>query len=387
MKLSPMLRGALFYALYWGVVGFFDPYPNVYYAQIGLNGRQIGIIGALFPLSALLFSPIVSNLADRRGWRVRLLAATCLFFGLVVYLLGLPTTFTGILTISIFVAMARTPIAPLGDSLISRMASREQLNFGAMRMWGSLTFAVLASLSGFLWDQFGLKTMFPVTGLLFLLVAASALTLTEERGPQSISHQPMRLIRQDPLLASLIISSMLMGASNIMGYVFSSVYMAELGGGMQMIGMFFGLPAFFEIPTLLFGTRLMRRWGDVRTIMVSFILLGTGLVGFALTTQPWVMILFGMVRGVAWGLYFISIVTIINKRTPSEMASTFLAILNAASMGIAPLIASPLAGVIYDLVGPIYVFITGACLCAAAVAVLMIGEKISNKTLHSLAQD
>lgn len=383
MKMSPALRGAFFYALYWGMVAFFDPFPNVYYAQLGLNGRQIGILGALFPLSALFFSPLISSLADRRAWRVRSLVAACILFGMSVFLLGIPKSFLGILVVYVFVALARTPIAPLGDGLVSRMASRYQLNFGAMRLWGSLTFAILASVSGFIWWRYGLKAMFPVTGILFLLVAVSAALLEEESATPAIRKSPFHLLRQDPLLSSLILAAMLMGASNIMGYVFSSVYMAELGGGENMIGLFFGLPAFFEVPTLLYGIWLMRKWGDIQTTLVAFCLLGIGLVGYALTTQPWVMIIFGMVRGVAWGLYFISIVTIINKRTPPEMATTFLAILNAGSMGIAPLIASPIAGVIYDLLGPVYVFITGAVLCGLAVVTLFFGARYANKVTRN----
>jgi MFS family permease len=95
------------------------------------------------------------------------------------------------------------------------------------------------------------------------------------------------------------------------------------------------------------------------------------------------MILFGMLRGAAWGLYFIAIVTVINKRTPPEMASTFLSILNAGAMGIAPLISSPVAGFIYDLLGPVYVFITGGILCSLAVIILLIGSRRSDQSIHN----
>jgi PPP family 3-phenylpropionic acid transporter len=376
-NLSPALRGSLFYAVYWGAVAFLDPFPNVYFAQMGLNGRQIGIIGALLPLSALLFSPLISSFADRRGWRVRILFAFCLLFGLAVFFLGLPVSYAGIFLVSILIALVRTPIAPLGDGLISSMASRQQLNFGSIRLWGSFTFAIFASLAGFLWLQLGLKWMFPVTGALFVLVALCALLLPEDPPTSPHARSPFHLIRSDPLLVSLLVSSMLMGASNIMGYIFSSVYMAELGGGENMIGMFFGLPAFFEIPSLLFGVRLMRRWGDVNTSLLSFTMLGIGLLGYTVANQPWVMIIFALIRGIAWGLYFVSIIAIINKRTPPEMASTFLAILNACAMGIAPLIASPLAGLLYDFLGPRSVFIVGTGLCTLAIVVLFFGSRFS----------
>mgnify|MGYP002147859069 CR=1 FL=1 len=36
------------------------------------------------------------------------------------------------------------PVGPIGDSLMARMAVRHRLDFGAMRLWGSLGFALVA---------------------------------------------------------------------------------------------------------------------------------------------------------------------------------------------------------------------------------------------------
>jgi len=72
-SISPYLLGSLYYSIYWGAVGIYEPFLNVYFQRLELSGFQIGVINSLFPLMALVLSPMVSAQADRKAWRRRIL--------------------------------------------------------------------------------------------------------------------------------------------------------------------------------------------------------------------------------------------------------------------------------------------------------------------------
>ena len=55
--LRPVMRGALFYGSLFAAIGIYEPYANIYFSNLGLNGTQIGLLGALIPLSQLVFGP------------------------------------------------------------------------------------------------------------------------------------------------------------------------------------------------------------------------------------------------------------------------------------------------------------------------------------------
>ena len=52
---------------FWGAVGFYFPFANVYYRTIGLSGTQIGLIGTLSALTAALGAVAWGLLHDRLG--------------------------------------------------------------------------------------------------------------------------------------------------------------------------------------------------------------------------------------------------------------------------------------------------------------------------------
>ena len=58
--MKPFLQGALIYSFYWGVMGIFRPYLNIYLLNIGINGKQLGILGAIFPFYELNNGPAFS---------------------------------------------------------------------------------------------------------------------------------------------------------------------------------------------------------------------------------------------------------------------------------------------------------------------------------------
>jgi PPP family 3-phenylpropionic acid transporter len=368
---SPAFRGSLFYLTFWGAAAVYLPFINLHFARLGLTGQQIGVLSALLPLMTLTVAPFLAALADRRQLRTRLLALTLAGMALALALLYVPTTFPAIVPLMLLLALARSPVGPLGDSLIARMAARHRIDYGSMRLWGSLSFAPVAIAVGALWQRVGYALMFPVTAVLFLPAVFAAAKLEEGPVIERAERRPFREVGRDRGLLAILGATFLIGGSLGMDGAFQAIYVSHLGGGGFLVGVLFGVSAFCELPAMRYATALARRVGAPATLLLAYLLLAINYAGYGFAQAPWVLIPLTMLKGCGFGLYFASTVRLIDERTPPEWASTVQAIMNAGAGGLAPLVASLLGGLIYDALGPASIY--AACTFAVGLAILTLG--------------
>jgi PPP family 3-phenylpropionic acid transporter len=261
---------------------------------------------------------------------------------------------------------------PIADSLIARMSARHGLNYGSMRLWGSFGFATVAIACGALWQQIGFAPMFGLASLMFIPVIWYATFLQESPGVDVQARRPVSVIAQDPGLVALLLTAFLVGLALAMAIIFEGIYMDFLGGSKLLIGLLSGTAAFSELPTMHYSGLIARYLRGPKTLLLAYGLMGLAYLGYTLAWAPSVLLLLGAVKGLGFGLYFVSTVRLVDARAPEEWASTAQAMLTAGSFGLAPLIAGPLGGVIYDAFGPAAVFVVGAAAVGLAAVVLLL---------------
>ena len=348
-RFRPAWRGALFYLFHWGAVGAYLPFLNVYFVEQGFTGRQLGLLAMLFPLATLFCAPALSSLADRTGQRVRTLqlALTGVIFTFVA--LGQAKTFWGVAAVMLLLAIARSPVLALADSLIVRLANRHNIPFGNLRLVGSLGFAIFSILCGLLWQRYGYSPMFWVTALLFMPTVVFAAGLDAVETAQTVVQRvPLRTILQDRALVTLLVATWLMGVTLGVAIIFEGIIMAALGGGQWLIGVFLGVIGFSEIPGMRLSGGLIKRLGGRQTLLLAYLLFGGAFIGYALAGSPTMLLIFGIIRGLGFGLFLASTVTLLNDNAPVAWSSTVQSLRDAGMFGLAPLLVAPVAGLLYD---------------------------------------
>ena len=149
--IKPRVSGSLFYLIYFLSTGAFGPFLYVYYAELGLTGQQVGILAIFFPLMTVFFATPLSSLADRKRWRIRMVQSAILIVAVIFFFMQFPRTFWGVAMLMLPMAFCFSPVMSISDSLVARMALRNKLNYGGMRMWGSVGFASAALVFGMIW--------------------------------------------------------------------------------------------------------------------------------------------------------------------------------------------------------------------------------------------
>lgn len=368
---GPAVRGSLFYLGYWGVVGIFFPFLNVRFERLGLTESQIGLLAALMPSATLFFAPAVSALADRHGWRVRALAVALPGMALTLLAVGAAREFVPIFALMVAFALFRAPVTPLADALIVRMAQRHRLDYGRMRLWGSLGFALLTVAFGAVWQRLGFDAMFAVAAVLLLPIALAAAGLEETERVEPAERRPLREVGRDRGLVAVLLATFLVGAAVGTGFVFEGIYMDRLGGGAFLIGALFGASAISELPAMRYGGTITGRLGGPRTLVISYALIGVAFAGYVLVASPAPLLPLSALKGLGFGLFFVSTVRLIQERTPPEWSATMQAVMNASAFGLAQLVGGPLAGAVAGAFGLRSVFAGSAAFAALAVVVVV----------------
>lgn len=345
---QPATIGSAYYGFFWPMVALYGPYFNVYLLELGFSGTQIGVLAAVFPLFALVVAPTLSALADRRGWRLRLLQISLVGWAAVLLLYPFMTGFTAFLLLVIVESAMRSPSLPIADGVIARMATRHKLNFGDMRLWGSFGFAAVSILSGIAWQQVGYRAMFVAAAVAMLPALFIARKLEEGELATGNGRRSVLFLAQDKGLVILYISAFLLGMALFSTYIFGGVFITQLGGNETHVGLLFGLSALAEVPIMRRSGAIIQRLQGPQTLLLAMGMLFLGLLGFALAWSPTTLIIASTIKGIGYGLLFVVMVQLLNERAPIGWNSTAQSVFQAAFLGLAPLLTSVLSGYIYD---------------------------------------
>ena len=378
-RFSPALRGSLFYSLYWGFVGIFQPFLFLYFSNLGLNSGQIGLLSSIFSLCVLVVTPLVARLADYLNRRTLLLAICVAGYAMVLLIFPIARNFYSLLFMFLLLNIFNAPIASLADSLVVRMSVHSHVNYGGMRLWGSLTFAIFSALFGLVWQQTGFGSMFLVGGILMFLVVGSALLLDEnahvhdpsqsqERSP---ALKPSASMLQDVPFLFILAAFFLIGAAFAIVWTFDSLFVAQLGGSNALIGGMRGLSALAELPPMQYSSRILRRLGDFKTLLLSLLLLALSDFGYWMAGPTWSILLVNIFKGLGYGLFFIAMIVIVDRRAPHGLSATYQGLTSAVAFGLAPTLVGPLGGWIYASISPRAVFLTAGLLILAAMLILI----------------
>lgn len=374
-------RIRFFYLLTQGAFGIYMPFINVYFGVgRGLSGREIGWLFAVAPLMTLLVAPVWGSAADAQHSRLRTLRWALAGTAGTILLVGQVESFWQILlAVSLFAAF-QVAIIPLGDGVVAACAAAQKVSFGSLRLWGSVGFAAGGLLFGQFERWFGLGAIFPIYAILIALAVPAAWQMVP-REPLTHRQQDrtLALLKDYPLTRFLIVAGI--AATGITaGYIFLYVFLAELGASAGLMGSVSAIGALTEVPAMLWGGRMIRRNGPQRVFAVGIALFCLAWGLYAFLPSPTYAPLVQAFNGLAMGLLWPAGVTFVAQRAPAGRVATAQALLSAVMYGVAPLVASPLAGTLFDLAGARIVL-------ASASAILLFGLVLFGLTASKDAQD
>lgn len=347
--LSLPWRLGLFYAALFGVVGVQFPFWPLYLSGKGLGPSEIGMAMAASYLVRVLSNPLAGMLADRMNSRRLLLlilslasaAATALFFFADgVWALILVT----ILSYAFFSAML-----PLTDNLSLLCVARHGLDYGRIRLGGSLGFIAVSLLGGQLlvgapndaipWACIGLM----------LLCWAAALPLPEPEVAADPRRKPGRagpLLKEPPFILFLATASLIQ-LSHIAYYGFATLHWRGAGLGGGVIGGLWAEGVAAEVLLFALGTGLARKLGPVRLLALGACGAALRWTVLGLSVDPSVLATVQWLHAFSFGATHLGAMLFVSRAVPADVSAASQGIYASVAMGVVPGLGLLAAGGLY----------------------------------------
>ena len=221
-------------------VGFasLTPFMALYYQQRGLSGSQIGLLAAIVPLVSLVAGPLWSGFADATRRHKSIFLFTTV--GVVVASLSIYNagSLAWLVPAVIVFAFLAAPILPLVDSSTMSLLEGRKDQYGKIRVWGTLGWALGAPLTGWLVERSGVQWSFYMYALLMVgaLLIGSRLPI----GHTQISvpfRDGMRRLFSNPRWVFFLLVIFISGIANAGTNTYLFLYMDRLGADKWMIGL------------------------------------------------------------------------------------------------------------------------------------------------------
>jgi len=292
------VRLALFYSTSFAVIGTHLPFFPVWLKAVGIDPGWIGIINAVPAVTRFTTLPFVTGFAERRHALRAALILTAFVAVLGFALLGTQHQPLPLLLLYVATCCCWTPMLPLTDAYALRGVARYGLDYGPLRLWGSVAFIVGALACGLLVDVIAASQLIWVIVALAAVAALTSLSLQpldDTRRKAAVVRAGKALARDTGFLV-IIISAALIQGSHVAYYTFASINWQAHGlGGLTIASLWtlgvlaeivvFALSPRFSLPPSLLvvigGLSAVVRWSitaqEPSVVLLAIVQLGHGL--------------------------------------------------------------------------------------------------------------
>jgi MFS transporter, PPP family, 3-phenylpropionic acid transporter len=369
----------LMYFFYFGAIGLYFPFLNIFYLQNGLTGTEIGLVNTCGAAVGVLFASLWGYLGDRVRSPRLLLAIGALVCSLILQANPFVHGFWPYLLLNSASGLINAGLVPLIDNLTLGLLGNRSEEYGRYRMGGSVGYILTTAFAGLVYQRVGLQWMFLCFGLFMIGFIISALLLPpatahpenqEHKGIGNMIRQPVWLIFAAAVFLTWI------AASGMLSYL--GVAIKSLGGDDGLVGLCVSLGALTEIPFMLFSGRWIRRFGTSKVLWFAVITYAARMVLYAVMPVPTWAIFIGMLNGPTYVLFWSSAVNYARQLAPAGYQATAQGLMGSVT-NLAGVVSALFCGYLFEQAGARGMFWVLAACCVLGFAIFGVGKTVRNK--------
>lgn len=370
----------IYFLLWYGANGSLMPFAPLFYKAQGLTGAEIGLLGTTAALVGMLMAPVWGRRGDhssrpRQLLKIALFGAACL-----TLLRGMQSVFWWIALVLVFEGLFSSGIGSLSNAQALAAVNGEKAGFGSIRLWGSLGWAAASPSIGWLIERSSLFVPFAGYAVMILLALVSLQFMRPEAGhlqthtaaPRVPLGRVLGSLASSRAMAGLFVAFFILWASGMGRQQFESIYVVELGGRPGDVGLLNMVGALIEPPFMLLADRYVRRWGAGWVVCLAMLLQGLAILPVVIFPSVASIFLLRLLFAIAFSFLVVAYTTFLVQGAPEGQGSTVISLFEVTLRSGVGLIFAPLAGVLFDLAGGYWLYVTalGGNLLAALILVL-----------------
>jgi len=369
------LRLALFYVAIFLVIGIQLPFWPVWLASRGMGPGEIGVLLAAAGATRIVVAPAIAPLADRLGRRRPIVIALAAGALIATAIFAVTYGFWALLAVSVLAAAFFTVLLPMVESLTVIAARDHGVDYGRVRLWGSLAFILAATGGGQMLSRLDAAlVLWLVLGALALTFAAS-LALPDLRTPRTARGAGrMRLfLRREFVL--FILATSLMQASHAVYYGFATLHWRAAGHSETLIGALWAEGVIAEVALFaVSGAAIAARIAPVPLLVIAAAGGAARWSVLGLTDAVWALACAQALHALTFGASHLAAIRFILREVPAEMTSTAQSLYYSVAGGIVSALFMLGAGWLYAGFGAHAYFAMAAASIAGGAVALAAGR-------------
>lgn len=359
------------YFIYFGVLGIYLPFFNLYCYHVGFSGTQIGAISAVRTMATALFPMIWGHLADRFCARKSIYIA-CSFASVMVWSLFLLTAdFWPMMMIMVVYGIFYAPIISFLEAFTLDYLGPRRRDYGRLRVWGSISFICVVVVVGRIVDATSLNIILVLILAGSLLRAVLSVRIPARPSPaREPTRQGLRLLAAAPV-AGFLFAALLMLASHGAYYAFFSIHLESIGYGRTLIGICWAVAVAAEVLVMILSPRLFHRVSLQSVLVFSCVAAALRWFTLAATASLPVILTTQVLHAFSYGTFHMASILRIDELMPAASKTLGQAANNAVTYGLGMMVGFFGSGLLYEATGSSVLFAVSGVAAAAGGGVLV----------------
>jgi len=384
-KTNLLMKMNLIYLLIYGALACFYPFLICYFQDRGLSYMEMGIVFAVVSITGVIAQPIWGFITDKYSSKRTIIIITMIVSALAVYSLIIAQSFYMIILSIILLLVFQSPVAPIADAYSYEMiAQQKNMQYGKIRLMGSLGYAIVALVLGYIVKWFGVNSSYIMYSILMVMGVFVLLSIDfQDKNRQTVIrfHDVINLIRDQKfliLLLSVVFANIAMGSNG--SYI--SLLIHQTGGDVTQLGIVWFLVAISELPVFFFAARLISKYGELNLYMLGVFLLALRYFLNSICDSYIQVLVIQIMQGITYTFYLIASLEYLNQITLSQMKTSAIT-LHAAATSIGGVIGNMGGGILLEHVSIFTFYKILAVICIICLCHLIVLKKIDIKQIKT----
>lgn len=320
--------------------------------SLHLSGTQIGTITSIGPIVMIFIQPLWGILCDYTQKPREVLFGTLLATGIIGFLYSTTATYAILVVISFALAFSQSAIIPISDSIALNYVQKGQDNYGGIRLYGSLGFAIAVFVAGRASQSFGTVIIFYLFAV--FMFAGAILTSTLPKQGTNLEVNLLQgckvLFKKREFLLFLCSSFFIFGPINANNTYFGLLIM-KLGGTLTAVGIIFLLSAGSEAPFMRISSYWMSKLGVGRILILSSAVSAIRWLFYFFEPPILLIYITTIAQGLSIGLFVPAALQYVRSLSSDSMQSTAVTLYASAGSGLGTWFSTIIGGILMDYFG------------------------------------
>lgn len=374
-----------FVPLFLGIFVLENIFQIPYFISIGFSLSQIGFLISAIGFASLLFEVPTGAIADIFGRKFSVISGIFVS-GIVFFLTFFANKFITVLILFFILGIAMTLISGAEDAWVIDLLKHNKKKhlvqdyYSKFASFSAIGLFLAGFVGAFLVKSFGLKIIWFVTGIAFLINAFIFMFAKEhfirrkshvkEQIKETFSHSKKSIafsIRHKIIFLLLISAFVLLFASAFAGRItwypllqsrgFSDSWFGYLASATSVLAIF----APILVKPLVKKLKGYRRYSIFILLLIAIAFISVFAINFLIPA-----ILIFLISQFLWNMFSPARATFFQSFVPDKMRATITSF-RTMWVGLAAVISAPLAGFVADKIGPQYTIVLGGLIIIPAI--------------------